>query len=85
MFPLTPDQHHWLEVATEDGHFHVLSLCTEGKEWPKDLNIVKLAGHHHTTTRDRLKSEQANTEEFDTFQETWIPLHKRKRNIQNTT
>jgi len=58
--------------------FHVLSLCTEAKEWSNDLNIVKLAGHQHTTTRDRLKSEQVNKEEFDTFQETWIPLHKQK-------
>jgi len=24
MFPLTPDQHHWLEVATEDGDDAVL-------------------------------------------------------------
>jgi len=29
MFPLTPDQHHWLEVATED----------EG--WPR-RNFVKM-------------------------------------------
>jgi len=42
------------------------SLSTEAKE-SKDLNIVQLADHRRTTTRDRIKSEQANKEEFDTF------------------
>ena len=26
MFPLTPDQHHWLEVATEDEGYYMLKL-----------------------------------------------------------
>ena len=33
------------------GIFHVLTLCTEAKEWPKDLNIVKLADYHQTTAK----------------------------------
>ena len=38
MFPLTPDQHHWLEVATEDegyiiGHFGD-DFTGHMKDWP---------------------------------------------------
>jgi len=31
MFPLTPDQHHWLEVATEDEGWCSFTSCTPSR------------------------------------------------------
>ena len=68
MFPLTPDQHHWLEVATEDEGWCSFTSCTpsRSREWPWDIlqltcfeferSKVKVAGSQNAKTYFRRSS-----------------------------
>ena len=39
MFPLTPDQHHWLEVATEDEGWCSFTSCTPSRSRARTVSI----------------------------------------------
>ena len=41
MFPLTPDQHHWLEVATEDEGFDVTASAVTASAANKNQLLMK--------------------------------------------
>ena len=39
MFPLTPDQHHWLEVATEDEGWCSFTSCTPSRSRARTCSV----------------------------------------------
>ena len=43
MFPLAPDQHHWLEVATEDEGWCSFTSCTPSRSRARTPNLWQLA------------------------------------------
>ena len=56
MFPLTPDQHHWLEVATEDEGWCSFTSCTPSRSRAR-TRMTRV-----TATRKRLKMTGAKTQ-----------------------
>ena len=52
MFPLTPDQHHWLEVATEDEGWCSFTSCTPSSE-SKLLYVFLLVNSWHNITAQK--------------------------------
>jgi len=50
MFPLTPDQHHWLDVAMEDEGWCSFRSCTPSRSRARTLNsstVIALINRHY--------------------------------------
>jgi len=89
MFPLTPDQHHWLEVATEDEGWCSFTSCTPSRSRARTHRGPMLFTHYkyniQQQSEDELSNNFASNRKLSTRKRTVIVTansHELKKDLQ---